>query len=177
MKKPRPKKCKSCGETFQPEKQLQPCCSVTCAIALAKKQRTNEQKRVKTERRKKYAANDISKQKKLTQAIFNKFTRLRDGNYCLACGRTITGQVHASHYRSVGACPALRFNEDNVHSGCVSCNLFNSGNILEFRLGLIRKIGIERVEFLEQDHPPKKYLISELVAIRKKYSKLCKEMN
>jgi len=43
----------------------------------------------------------------------------------------------------------LRFEPDNVHLSCVHCNQHLSGNIHEYRPRLIKKIGVERVEYIE----------------------------
>ena len=112
------------------------------------------------------------------QRVFNEFIRLRDKDLpCISCGRYHEGQYHAGHYRSVGACPELRFNEDNVHKQCSACNSHLSGNILEYRLGLIEKIGLERVEFLErQDHPPLKLSVEEIKDLIKVYKAKVKEL-
>ncbi|TEW24926.1 recombination protein NinG, partial [Histophilus somni] len=97
-----------------------------------------------------------SERLKELQGVFNRFIRLRDKNLpCISCGRYHQGQWHAGHYRSVGACPELRFNEDNVHKQCSVCNNHKSGNVIEYRINLVAKIGVERVEFLERkDHLP-----------------------
>ena len=97
------------------------------------------------------------------QAVFNRYIRKRDeGQPCISCGRHHTGQYHAGHYLSVGAHPSERFNEDNNHLQCAPCNNHLSGNIVNYRKGLIAKIGVERVELLEGPHDAKKYTIPEL---------------
>lgn len=47
-----------------------------------------------------------------------------------------------------------------------------SGNQQQYRLGLIEKIGPERVEALENNNVPHRYTIEELETIRKHYSAL-----
>lgn len=77
---------------------------------------------------------------------FNQFIRLRDKDLpCISCGRYHQEQWHAGHYRSVGACPELRFDEMNVHKQCSVCNNYKSGNLTEYRLNLIRKIGEKKL--------------------------------
>lgn len=112
------------------------------------------------------------------QAVFNKFIRLRDKDQpCISCGRYHQGQYHAGHYRSVGACPELRFCEQNVHKQCSVCNNHKSGNIIEYRINLVRRIGQSAVDFLEkQDHDPKKYTIEDCKAIIKHYKAKIKEL-
>jgi hypothetical protein len=114
---------------------------------------------------------------KLAQIEFNKFVKARDELLpCVSCGtsspgRHFTGNTGwvASHYRSVGSCPELRFNEDNVHKACVRCNSWLSGNVVEYRIGLLARIGATRLEALEGQHDPKHYTIDELVRIRDEY--------
>jgi hypothetical protein len=111
------------------------------------------------------------------QAAFNRYIRLRDHDKpCISCGRNHQGQWHAGHYRSVGACPELRFEELNVHKQCAPCNDHLSGNIVEYRRGLIERIGIDRVEWLEGNHEAKKYTIEEIRAIKAEYTRKAKEV-
>jgi bacteriophage lambda ninG protein len=112
------------------------------------------------------------------QAVFNKFIRLRDKDQsCISCGRYHEGQWHAGHYRSVGACPELRFCEQNVHKQCAPCNDHKSGNIIEYRINLVNKIGADKVAWLErQDHEPRKYTIEDCKAIIKHYKAKIKEL-
>ena len=104
------------------------------------------------------------------QAAFNSFIRKRDEKLpCISCGRFHTGSYDAGHYRSVGAMSSLRFDETNCHKQCVPCNQFKSGNILEYRLGLIKKIGQAAVDYLENDHPPLALSIEEIKAVKATY--------
>lgn len=87
---------------------------------------------------------------KRAQVEFNKYIRARDqGNPCISCQRSMTGQVHAGHYRSVGAHPELRFDPANCHAQCAQCNNWKSGNLTEYRANLLIKIGQDEVERLE----------------------------
>jgi hypothetical protein len=115
---------------------------------------------------------------KLAQAEFNKFIRLRDSNLpCISCGRFHNGQYHAGHYRTTAAQPALRFNELNCHKQCQPCNTHKSGNITEYRIELIRRIGVDLVEWLEKDHrQPKPWSVDEIKAIRKYYREAQKQI-
>jgi hypothetical protein len=47
---------------------------------------------------------------------------------------------------------------------------------LEYRKNLVKKLGIEKVEWLESKHPPKKWTIEELQEIKKIYKQKCKEI-
>ena len=94
---------------------------------------------------------------KICQTHFNKYIRLRDkGNNCISCNKPAKKE-NAGHYRSVGGNPELRFNEENVYLQCEFCNSYQHGNLIEYRKNLVKKIGLERVEWLEGKHEPKKY--------------------
>ena len=185
MKPTKQKRCGACKTLFIPTRPLQAACGLECSIAIAqdreklKRLRAAHTKADRQQNRKdKQAFNerDRSWWIKKAQYEFNKWIRTRDaGLPCISCNVT-TGQFHASHYRSIGAAPEIRFSEINVHRGCAQCNSYKSGNIGEYRLGLIKKIGIEQVEWLEGPHEPKHYTIDQLREIRDKYKSLSKEM-
>jgi hypothetical protein len=107
---------------------------------------------------------------KEAQVAFNAWIRERDKDLpCISCQRHHKGQYHAGHYRSVGACPELRFEPLNVHKQCSACNNYKSGNILEYRLNLIAKIGQEKVDWIEGKHDPVKYTVEDFREIRDRY--------
>jgi hypothetical protein len=69
----------------------------------------------------------------------------------------------------VGSAPHLRFNEDNCHAQSKHDNQYKSGNAVDYRQGLIARIGLARVEALEADQTPCRWTIEELQAIRDTY--------
>ena len=103
------------------------------------------------------------------QVIFNKWIRLRDkGNNCISCNKP-PKKENAGHYRSVGGNPELRFEPLNNNLQCEYCNTYLHGNLIDYRINLIKKIGIEKVEWLEGKHEPKKYTIDELKGLKVLY--------
>ena len=118
------------------------------------------------------------------QQAVNAYIRERDkGQPCISCGRmpnfkaSIGGSgIQAGHYRSVGACPELRFNELNIHVQCYSCNVILSSNAIDYRIGLIKKIGQEAVEWLEGPHEPARYTIEDLKEIKALYRRKLREL-
>jgi hypothetical protein len=81
------------------------------------------------------------------QIIFNRFIRLRDKDKgCISCGAEVT---EAGHYYSQGHHSALRFNEINTNGQCTRCNCFLSGNLINYRKGLIQRYGEQKVLLLE----------------------------
>lgn len=175
MKKPRPIKCRWCGEWFQRINSLQKACSPSCGIKLAKVQRAKKEEKDFKERKRR--AKPIKTLKTEAQRAFNRYIRARDRNKpCVSCGTREAANWHASHYRPTSTASHLRFNERNVHKSCAKCNLFLSGNLTKYREILIYKIGIRSVEGLENDHSIKKWTREELEAIRKEYSSKAREL-
>ena len=118
---------------------------------------------------------------KITQTTFNKFIRLRDkGKPCISCD-TIIGKegikYDAGHLYSSGGHKNITFNEDNVHGQCVYCNQHNHGQLLEYHKRLIERIGIERVEQLDElAHVTRKYTREELRELNELYKQKIKEL-
>jgi len=77
--------------------------------------------------------------------------------------------VDAGHYRSVGAAPHLRFDERNCHAQTKFDNQYKSGNVVDYRIGLIKRIGLEAVEALEADNEVRKWTRDQLIEIRATY--------
>ena len=158
-------RCKVCKGQFTRLRMMQKACSPECAQKLAEQERIKRALREKREQREKLKTRQ--EHAKEAQAAFNAWIRWRDRDLpCISCGTDRAAQWDASHYRSVGAVPALRFDEANVHKACSVCNQHKSGNIIEYRLRLIHKIGPEELARLEGPHEPKKYTIDQLKAIK-----------
>lgn len=171
------KKCRYCKELFTPINSLQK----NCFEPLCVSDWINEVKEKNWKRKKAKLKLDlmtIQDYVKLAQTVFNKFIRLRDKlSPCISCGKKINGVEHASHYLSAGGHSNVRFHEDNVWTSCYKCNVMLSGNQIEYRKQLINKIGVERVEWLEENgSKEKKYSIEELKEIIKIYKAKCKEL-
>lgn len=103
----------------------------------------------------KYKNKSISQLIVIATKWFNKYIRLRDAKdeyyfICISCGKKKgIDKMHAGHYIAAGYSGLLRFNEDNVHGQCNVCNTHKHGNAVEYRKKLVNKIGIERVEIME----------------------------
>jgi len=145
-------KCKVCQNKMQLFNTLRPYCSFDCGAKYAIKLKVNKDiadwKIKKAVMKEKLLSH--SDYLKLLQNIFNKFIRLRDENLpCITCGTQSKVEYAAGHFYPT-TYQYLRFNEDNVHKQCNKfCNMMKSGNLLEYRPALIKKIGIERVELLD----------------------------
>lgn len=180
-KKPKPKTCCICPKEFTPFKSTQKTCSIPCAIAHgkqveAKKKAKEESRLARLERddlkHRREKLKTASQWNKEAQVAFNRFIFWRDyGKPCIACGKPLNygvrgGAVDASHYRSRGSASHLRFNTFNIAAGCVRCNRELSGNLIPFRINLIARYGVERVERIEHDNTPRKFDIPYLQRVK-----------
>ncbi len=184
--KPKRKRCKQCGKSFQPYLTTAATCSYQCAIEytsdpgnrkkVVEKAQKDDRKETKAKLRQ-LGRSDRSKAEKAAQAAFNKYIRERDKDLpCISCGRNHKGQYHAGHYKTRGAHKELALNELNCHKQCAPCNNHLSGNLVNYRVNLIEKIGLDKVEWLEGPHEPKKYTVDELWDIEKQYKQKLKEL-
>lgn len=161
---------------------MQKVCGIPCSLAYAKT--ASEASRKRAENKAHPEAREMVKTRaehaREAQTVFNQYIRKRDAHLgCVSCDKPETwqGQWHASHYKSVGSSPALRFDPLNVHKSCSVCNNHLSGNIAGYRPELIRRIGLEAVEWLEGKHEPKRYTIDDLKAIKAEYRQKLRELD
>lgn len=134
-------------------------------------------------RRRKEAIKTIPELIKEAQYAFNAYIRARDAHQpCISCGAPPPdlSRLHAGrdagHYRSVGSASHLRFHEDNVHAQCVHCNQWGAGRAVDYRIGLVARLDLTRVEALEHNNTQHKWTRGELIAIRDHYKAKLKEM-
>lgn len=93
--------------------------------------------------------------KSILDKLFQLFIRLRDGRedgtfQCISCGRILPFERSDCGYFINERHSATRYNEDNCHAQCRTCNFFKGGNTEEFRKALVRKYGEEKVQELER---------------------------
>ena len=188
-KQPKAKKCKvaSCGATFVPARLGQSVCSPACAIIDAPRHQEKarkslaqvERKEIKVRKEKLKSRGEHMRE---AQQAFNEFIRARDqaaGHPCISSGKPLDwsgNAVDAGHYRSVGSAPHLRFDERNCHAQSKQDNRFLSGNAVDYRIGLIARIGQEAVDALEADQSVRKYTIDEIKAIKAEYRAKTREL-
>jgi hypothetical protein len=171
----------ACGTEFTKQRMGQRVCSPICATRLVKRLKAEKKAKAKLERTMDKKAREALKTlpalHKEAQAAFNALRREQcriDGCGCVSCGRPLdwghegirTHVVDAGHFRSVGSAPQLRYTSANVWAQCVSCNRYGSGMAIDYRIGLIRRIGVEAVEALEASNEPHKWTKEEVRAIR-----------
>lgn len=181
----KPSKCKVCGTEYTKTRPMQKACSVECAIKhagkLAEKKKAKEAAKERKQTREKLKAMETYPQLvKKAQTAFNAFIRARDaGKPCICCGTPLGSDANsadAGHYRSVGSAPHMRFVEDNCHLQSKRCNRYLAGNHVEYRKGLIARIGLHAVEMIEADQTVRKYTREALVEIARHYREKAKEL-
>lgn len=189
---PRRKRCPSCRVMFAPARSSEAVCGeIECAIAHGQSEKGRAiagkalaevgRREIRVRKEKLKSRADHLRE---AQAAVNEFIRLRDGHLpCISCDSLpndydlMTGsRWDAGHYRSVGACPELRFEPLNIHRQCVRCNRNLSGNAVEYRIRLVLRIGAEKVDWLEGPHPARKYTIEEIKAIKADYRAKSREL-
>jgi hypothetical protein len=114
----------------------------------------------------------LSKLKAKAVKVFNSYIRERDK--ALGCISCTTGKVdHAGHYMNAGQHSALMFDELNVNGQCIGCNCYKSGNLIYYRMGLVKKIGESAVKELEMTaNKTKKWSREELNEIINTYGNI-----
>ena len=188
-KQPKPKKCRvaTCRASFVPSRMGQAVCSPSCAMIDAPRHEPKtrkaladiERKDIKVRKEKLKGRGDHMRE---AQQAFNEYIRTRDqaaGHLCISSGKPLDwsgNAVDAGHYRSVGSAPHLRFDERNCHAQSKQDNRFLSGNAVDYRIGLIARIGQEAVDALESDQSVRKYTVEEIKAIKATYRAKTREL-
>lgn len=183
-------RCPHCRQTYKPARMGQKSClEMDCIIKAGQARKAKEAaKQAKAERRDIKARKDKLKTRRdyinEAQRAFNAFIRERDkAKACICCGiplhgvaGTAGGDFDCGHYRSVGSAPHLRFDERNAAGQRKQCNRYGAGRAIDYRIGLIARIGLEAVEALEADQEPRKHSIDDLKTIRDTYRAKLKEL-
>lgn len=164
---------RTCRQEFVKRSMTHKACSPECAAEYAKQQRKKAE--LKEIRARKLAIKPRSAWLKDAQAAFNAFVRCRDKDKpCICCGKPLTleavgGGYDCGHYRSTGSAPHLRFDERNAHAQRKVCNRYGAGRAVDYRIGLVARIGWAEVEALEADNQARKYSVDDLKKIRDFY--------
>lgn len=188
-KQPKPKKCKNpaCGISFPPQRLGQAVCSPKCGLAIKDVNQAKARKSLaQVERReikvRKEKLKSRGEHMREAQQAFNEYIRTRDraaGHLCISSGKPLDwsgNAADAGHYRSVGSAPHLRFDERNCHAQSKQDNRFLSGNAVDYRIGLIARIGQEAVDALEADQSVRKYSVEQIKGIKAYYRAKTREL-
>ncbi len=185
--------CKGCGHKYAPgpyDKPFQRWCGVDCGITVAREAQDKQRQKARSKAQKAERKQLQDRRKALktksawtaeAQTAFNGYIRARDhGKPCISCGqyeqdRFTGGHFDCGHYRSTGAAAHLRFHTLNAHGQCKHCNRDLSGNVVEYRKGLIDRIGQDRVEQLENDNTIKSCDIEYLERLKKLFNKRARQ--
>jgi len=179
------KRCKYCKNPFKPRFSTleRVCwgemCKLQEAMEIVAKNKHNDAKKSK-ERLKTMKSNleTVQSLTKKAQITFNTFIRVRDaGKPCISCGKILRDKYDAGHYFSSGGHKAVAFDEDNVHGQCVYCNRHLHGNLLNYQIGIVERIG-ERIFLIqEKAHQTRKFTKEELIEIMKIYKQKIKDIS
>jgi hypothetical protein len=199
------KACRNCKEYVDVDSGIQIRAGFFCEVdCIAKhgankqiKQRENEQKRAKVERKKVFECNDLPKQKKITQDVFNKMRRLEEFLWfqergldpvCISCGKPLgNDQWACGHFKTRGAQGGLRFDRMNAflqHNR--RCNKALGGDIegtkttRGYKVGLVERFGEQRgneiIEYCESNTQIVKWTGEDLIKMRKEFNKKIREL-
>lgn len=178
------KVCKTCRTRFDPVPINAKVCSEVCAMAYAVSYRGKAEKVAQVKDKRETKQKLIAMKSKATwakeaQSAVNKYVRLRDAHLgCVSCDKPASwiGQWQASHFRSVGAATAVRFNLWNIHKSCSVCNNWKSGNLSEYEPRLREKIGPEKVDWLRTQNQLSAYSVEYLERIKIIFTKRAKQL-
>jgi hypothetical protein len=162
-------RCKKCKDKFEPIRfNHKYCLKDECIKAFVEEVKTKQWKETKT--RMKQDLKTTQDWLKEAQTIFNKYIRFRDmGLWCISCN-TIPKKRNCGHFYSQGGHSNVRFDEENCHLQCEHCNTYLSGNLLNYRIGLEKRIGSKKLAELEQRaHLEKRWTVEEIKEIIKIY--------
>ena len=169
-------RCRNCKEKFTPVKfNMKYCLKQECLKVFLEESKEKMWKQTKT--RMKNELKTTSDWMKEAQKVFNQYIRLRDKHKpCVSCGQKLGSKYDAGHYFSSGGHKAVTFNEDNVHGQCVACNQYKHGNLLNYQIGIEKRIGAYKLlQLHEQAHETRKYSSDELQEIIKTYKQKIKD--
>jgi hypothetical protein len=168
-------RCKNCKEKFEPIRfNHKYCLKDECVRAFVAETKEKMWKQTKT--RMKNELKTTSDWMKEAQKVFNQYIRLRDKHKpCVSCDSKLGVKFDAGHYFSSGH-KAVTFDEDNVHGQCVACNQYKHGNLLNYQIGIEKRIGADRLLTLhEKAYQTRKYSADELQQLIKTYKQKIKD--
>lgn len=117
-------------------------------------------------------------------SVFSQYIRLRDSKEydfkmfrCISCGCILPFEEMDCGHFIKRSNMATRFDEENCHGQCISCNRFRNGNTEKYRANLESLIGAERVEeLIRKGRSIAKYSSNDLGEMVKLYQRKIKEL-
>jgi hypothetical protein len=117
----------------------------------------------------------------LTKNVFQSWIRLRDKyrDECISCRKKLAAneRVNASHYFKAELFSGVIFHPFNLWKSCITCNMFNDGNLAQYTPYLIEEIGqiqFDRLTLIANKTKEFTYDRTWLIDFRKKVNKLIK---
>ncbi len=191
MKRAKTIRCKApgCSIRFKPARPYITWHDEHCGtvIALAKLEKIKASK-AKAARKVDKAHKDKLKTKadwtKEAQDAMALYVRTRDAaKPCVSCGApprascALTGGAwDCGHMRSVGTSKATRFNLHNLAKQCKRCNRDMGGAAIDFRREQVKRIGLDKVEAVEQDNRVRKFTVEYLQRLKRIFTKKAKRL-
>jgi hypothetical protein len=169
-------RCKNCKEKFEPIRfNAKYCLKDECVRAFVAEAKEKQWKQTKT--RMKADLKTTSDWLKEAQVVFNKYIRERDkGLNCISCEKPPL-KKNCGHYYSQGGHSNVRFDEDNCHLQCEHCNTYLSGNLLNYQIGIEKRIGADRlIELQGRAHLEKRWSVDEIKELIKKYKEMYNQL-
>lgn len=149
-------RCKHCKEYFPKEDLIKThkgkFCSAKHIIDHGEAMKRKAKDREARQMKQRFYENDIKTRKAAAVREFNSYIRVRDaGKPCISCGLPIDPADYAAgHFVTSGSNSLLRFDEVNVNGQHnTRCNSHLSGDIKNYRIGLVERWGQAELERLE----------------------------
>jgi hypothetical protein len=130
-------------------------CDMEHAIAYANGNLQAAGKKNNAFKKQEFRNNDKATRRNAAVKACHAYIKRRDkGKPCISCGHSFGDiKFSAGHFITAGSNLSLRFDERNIFGQCWwNCNKNRSGNITEFRKGLVERHGQELLGFLEGEH-------------------------
>lgn len=168
--------CRICSKEYTKARMEQVVCSIACARRIPVIAKNTKKAERKADKQRKESLKTRSEWMADAQKEVNRYVRLRDVHFgCISCGaapeQKFGGAMDCGHYLSRGAFPHLRFHLHNMASQCVKDNRYLGGLAPKFRIGLVERIGIDKVEALESMNKPAKFSIEYLKRLKSVFAK------
>jgi len=172
VKKKTHKTCITCKKELEvkhfatPRTRMCEFCKLLVKMEKQNDQAKRKTKRIEKKKQKSKVILSIPELKKKVQRKVNSYVRERDKDLpCISCQKMFD-KKEAGHFIAQGSSGKLRYLLQNIHGQCTGCNHYKRGNLLEYRINLVKKIGIDEVEWLEEHrHDTHKYTRDELERI------------
>jgi len=158
------RRCSNCRKKVATEDALISHLKAFCNYDCLKEFGVKNAEKITDKRRKEKRQEDRKTKEKLktksqwmkeAQAAVNAYIRWRDKDKtCISCNRRLQsealgGGFDAGHFLSRGAHPHKRFRTDNIHGQCKHCNRYKSGNVENFRIGIVWRYGQDYLDRIE----------------------------